>query len=158
MRRYSINQIASVITEDPDILAELDTTMDQTMEQQPPSNPVAIASATPDMVGTEPKEPIAKPSTAIEVEKQAEVMAGEDPDQDMMDQIRGQEEAQRQIDLERQRLLEPQMDELRSSMSSLGTGITQGAAATRTGNDSFSGLDRQMAKINAIVGNLEKQL
>ena len=158
MRQYSINQIASVITEDPDILTELDTTMDQTMEQQPPSNPTAIASATPDdIIEPKPNEPI-KPLTAIEVENQAEVMTGEDPDQEIMDQIRGQEEAQRQIDLERQRLLEPQMDELRGSMSSLGAGITQGAAATRTGNDSFSGLDKQMAKINAIVGNLEKQL
>ena len=64
---------------------------------------------------------------------------------------------QQQMDLERQQLFEPQMDELRNSMGSLGAGITQGAAATRTGSDAFSGLDRQMAEINAIVGNLEKQ-
>lgn len=149
MRRYSINQIASVITEDPDIMVELDTTMDQSMEQL--SSPTATEPIVPDNV-IEPE--IEKPLTAVETEKQVEILPGQDPDQAMMDQIRDQEEVQRQIDLERQRLLEPRMDELRGSMDSLGTGITQGIGAAKT---SFSGLDKQMAKINAIVGNLEKQ-
>lgn len=152
MNRYSINQIASVITEDPDIIVELDAAMNPSMNRSPITDPATIVASTP----TDIKPEINKPLTAIEVEKQAEI-TGEEPDQEMVNQIRDQEKIQQQMDLERQRLLEPQMNRLRGSMDTLGTGITQGAAASRAGNDTFSNLDQQMDQINSIVGDLEKQ-
>lgn len=163
MGRYSIDYIASVITEDPDILIELDSSMDKPMDNEVAGDAASIDAAVPeseplDQSVTEPEAGDDKPLTAVEVEKQAEEMAGVDPESEVADQIKAQEEAQRQMELERQKLLQPQMQELRNSMGALGTGITQGTAAAQTGGEAFSGLDDQMAKINAILGQLENQI
>lgn len=162
MQRYSIANIASIITEDPDILAELDSSMDQSMEEPAGGDPAVVAATPPepekDRSVVEPKIGDEKPLQAAEVEKQAEEIAGENPDQQITDQIKAQEEAQMAMDMERRKLLEPQMAKLNADMDSLGTGITQGLAGAQAGGEAFSNLDSQMASINAIIGQLEKQL
>lgn len=155
--RYSIGDVARVITEDPDILRELDSSMDQSLGEPAPVPEVAVP-AEPDKSVTEPEVGEEKPLTAVDVERQAEDIAGEEPDQQVKDQIKAQEDAQRAQEMERRKLLEPQMSELQTSMDQLGTGITQGAAAARTGGDAFQGLDGNMSAIQAILKNLENQI
>lgn len=131
--------------------------MDQSMEEPAAPN---IPTQRPeiDRSVTEPEAGEEKPLTATEVEKQAEDVAGEDPDQAVKDQIKAQQEIEQKQQMERRKMLEPQMQELQTSMDKLGTGITQGTAAARTGGEAFQGLDQDMAAIQAILQNLEKQL
>lgn len=156
--RYSIDDIARVITEDPDILTELDTSMDQSMEEPAPGPEIAAPEPEIDKSVVEPEVGEEKPLTAVDVEKQAEEVAGENPDQQVADQIKAQEEAERQQEMERRKLLQPQMQELQTSMDKLGTGITQGVAAANTGGEAFQGLGDDMAAIQAILKNLENQI
>jgi hypothetical protein len=155
--RYTINDIARVITEDPDILRELDSSIDKSLEE--PSTP-NIPIKEPDIKksATEPEVGEEKPLTALDVEKQAEDITGENPDQAIKDQIKAQEEAEKQQEIERQKILQPQMQELQTSMGQLGTGITQGAAAVKNGGEAFQGLDKNMSAIQALLQNLEKQI
>ena len=54
--------------------------------------------------------------------------------------------------------LEPQMQDLQTSIDTLGTGITQGASAAKQSGEAFNGLDKNMSAIQTILQNLEKQL
>jgi hypothetical protein len=138
--KYSISNIAKVITEDPDVLTELDASLNGPVQDLGDDN------------GME------KPLTSAEIEKQATDVAGEDPNQQVKDQIKAQEEAEQAQEQERRKLLEPQMQELQSSMGELGTGITQGIDAVETGGDAFQGLGDNMTAIQAILKNLEQQV
>jgi len=137
--RYSIDSIARVITEDPDILTELDASLNGPVQDLGDSG-------------------IDKPLTSAEIEKQATDVAGEDPDQQVKDQMKAQEDAERTQEQERRKLLEPQMDELQNSMGELDTGITQGIDAVETGGNAFQGLGDNMSAIRAILKNLEQQV
>lgn len=150
--KYSINDIAKVITEDPDIISELDSSIDTSLEE--PANTSALPSQSVAISKVGQKKPL----TATDVEKQATNIAGKNPDQQIKDQIKTQEETQRKQEKERQDMLEPQMQDLQTSMDTLGTGITQGASAAKQSGEAFNGLDKNMSAIQTILQNLEKEL
>lgn len=158
MNPWNVNHLASLLTEDPDILVELDSTMNTDMGASPPPETGVQDAQADDQSVMEPKAGEEKPLTAAEVDKQAEKVAGEKPDQEVADQIKAQQEADRQKELQRRQLLEPQMNDLNKSMDSLRTGITQGVSAAKTGGDAFGGLDKQLAQINSILSQLQKQM
>ena len=157
--RYSIADIARVITEDPNLLSELDSSIDPSTDE--PAGSVATAPITPgskiDKSVAEPEVDQEKPMAQLTDEWEEE-SAGEDPDQQMKDQTQAQEEAERQQEAERRKILEPQMQNLQTSMDTLGTDITRGVAAANQGDEAFSGLDKNMATIQTILKNLESQL
>lgn len=146
--RYSIRDIARVITEDPDIISELDSSMDTSLE----------APASPNKSVATSKVDQKKPLTATDIDEKATDIAGENPDSQIKDQIKAQEEIQRKQEEERHKTLEPQMQDLQTSIDTLGTGITQGASAAKQSGEAFNGLDKNMSAIQTILQNLEKQL
>jgi len=133
-----ISDIASIITEDPDILVELNSSMNSPMDAVDPG--------------------MEQPSTSTDVERQAEEIGGEDPDPQIRDQIRDQEEAGQQQQNERQRLIDPQMQELQDTVGQLDDNITQGVASIDKQNRAFNGLDSDMSAIQAILQSLETQI
>lgn len=152
MGRYSISYIASVITEDPDILTELDTTMDKPMgEISGPTFPTDKYIES-DIVEPEKESPL----SISDINRQSEVNG--EPNEAIADQIKAQEEIRMQMDQERQQLVQPQMDKLTNTMNTLDTDIAQGLMGAQANNTAFSDLDRQANSINAILGQLQKQL
>jgi hypothetical protein len=158
--KFSIGSIASLITEDPDILTELDSSLDRSLDDPGAANTMP---ATPDQDASvvEPEIGSDSPMSAIEVEKQATELTGgmadENPDQ-ITDQVKAQEEATRQQEMERQKLVQPQIDALGSSMTNLDTNVAQGLASAQKSTQTFAGLNDEMSQIQALLQQLEKQV
>lgn len=129
------SQIAALITEDPDILIEFDQQMDQPMDEVPPPTDTAVDN--------------------VDIEKQAKEIAGES-DRDVQKDIRDQEQRNAQRDLERRKVLEPQIRELEGSVRDVGRDITQGQAALASGQDRFNSLDSDMDTITSLLQALEQ--
>lgn len=132
--------IASVITDDPDIL-----------------NEEALATAPGMASGNTPGGSTSigadKPLTATEISQEAEDIAGnKDSSKQVEDQIKAQEEAKKAEQLERQRLIKPQIQRLDQSLNSLNTGVAQTQANAQ---QSGASLDTEMATIRTLLGNLE---
>jgi hypothetical protein len=142
MRRNQINTVASLITEDPDIFMELDAPMDASIEA-------------PEAPGAE------KPLDAVEIEKEADAIAGADSgdaDKEIAGELQAQQEAEQQAEQERQKLLQPQIDEITGLADVIGTGITQGQAQASGAGDAFSGLDKEMAALKTVIANIGKTM
>lgn len=133
--------IASVITDDPDIINE----------EAIPTAPGMASGETPGGASSD------KPMTDAEISQEAEDIAGnKDSSKQVADQLKSQEEAEKAAKLAQQRFVKPQLQKINQSLNKLGTGVTQGTqAATQTG-EQFNNLDTEMATIRTLLGGLEK--
>ena len=94
-----------------------------------------------------------KPMTASEMSQEAENITGnKDSAKQVEDQLKAQEEAKKAEQLERQRLIKPQIQRLDQSLNNLNTGVAQTQANAQ---QSGANLDTEMATIRTLLGNLE---
>lgn len=145
MTPNQVTAIADLITGDPDVFAE-----------------EAIGTGNMTMAGSEmatTKLQTQKPLNSIEVERQARDIGGTDPAANIVsDQIKAQQDLQKQQDAQRQQVLEPQLQQLNTAMDSLQTQVQQGKQATVAGNQQYTDLDSELAKVNTLMGGIQKQL
>lgn len=136
--------LASAITDDPDILNE-----------EALAAGVAPGMASGETPGGAPGAD--KPMSAMEISQEAEDIAGnEDSSKQVEEQLKAQEEAKKAEELERQRIIKPQMQKLNASLDKLGTGVTQGTQNAQNTGEQFKNLDTEMTTIRTLLGNLEK--
>jgi len=137
MTNLQIQQVASMLTDDPDILLEND--MDNEQDVVEP--------------GAE------KPLSPTEIDKEAMDAAGsEDASQEVADQLKQQQDLQKQQDTERQRILEPQLQDLNTTMGALQAGVLQGKDQSDSSNQAFSQMDQELGSLQALIQNLEKSI
>jgi chromosome segregation ATPase len=154
MRRNQVRHIAALLTEDPDVFMELDTSMDPEMDA--PAGPGMDDQQ--NMVEPEAEE---KPLNATEIEKEADEIAGDDAgnaDAEIANELKAQQEAEMQAAQERQEMMQPQIDKLNSSLANIQTGLTQGQAQATDANQAFGGLDQEMAALKQVVANIGKTM
>lgn len=156
MRRNQVRHIAALLTEDPDVFMELDTSMDPGGMDEPAGPGMADQQ---NMVEPEAEEE--KPLNATEIEKEADEIAGDDAgnaDAEIANELKAQQEAEMQAAQERKEMMQPQIDKLNSSLSNIQTGLTQGQAQATDANQAFSGLDQEMAALKQLVANIGKTM
>lgn len=155
MERQRIKYIATLITEDPDIFMEVDASMNTSMD----SNPAGADLASD--IGPQQEEQGDKPLDELEIQKQADEIAGDDAgdaDRQIADQLKAQQNAEQEMMQQRREMLEPEMDKLDSGMNALQTGVTQGRAQAADAGEAFNGLDQEMAELKAVIANVGKSL
>ena len=125
--RVSIVQyLESVLTDDPDTILELDTTMNQPMDSG------AIASP-----------PSASTLDSVEVEL----------DQEDNEIVHDQEDQQREM---RAKMLKPQLDVLNKSLDKMDDGLMQNQKVASNVDDRSSALDRELINIQNMMQQLER--
>lgn len=132
MTNHEINTIASMLTDDPDLFLE-------------------------DMAGN-----LSNPAGQVQNLDTSDIdqnpMDMENPDSALDDQVKAQQEMEEEQEKEKQKLLKPQFDKLNTTMAGLQNGVMQGKQAAGTNATQFSNLDRSMTDLNALIGNLTKQI
>lgn len=99
------------------------------------------------------------PLTAAEIQKQAQDVAPEqNAAKDVANQLKAQQDAEEAQRQQRERIIQPQVQQLNQSLNRLGAGITQGKQATTTGNTQFGSLDKEMIGIRTLLQNLTKSI
>jgi len=132
MSEYNINKIARLITEDPDIFNEEASIPGQGMN---------------------------KPLNSAEISQEADNLTNTpDASNEVAQQMRQAQDAQKQNETERQRVLGPQMKNLNQAMNQLNTGLVQGQQAAAAGAKQFSGLDKSVNDINTMLQSLENNI
>lgn len=136
-----VDFVASVITEDPDIL-----------------NEEALATAPGMASGTTPGG-ANKPMTATELNQEAEEITGnKDLSKQVGDQLKAQEEQEKAARLEQQRIVKPQLQRLDQSLTKLDSGIKQGTQNASQVGDQYNNLDSEMTTIKTLINSLGKNL
>ncbi len=129
------DDIAKLITEDPDIFCE---SLDQTINNQA----------------------MDKPLTGMEIQKQSRDMSGDNniAAQELAKQLKGKQDLEKKQQLERQRLVTPQFNELQQEMQKLNSGITQGKQDMMSRGQQFQDLENEMTGVNSLIGSLSKSV
>lgn len=104
-------------------------------------------------------DPNLKPPTSTEINHDAEEIGGNEAGADIVaDQMELQKEIEKQQQVEHQRIVEPQLNNLQDALGDIGNGIMQGQQQTTAGNQAFQGLDKELAGVNTLLAGLEKTL
>lgn len=170
MKPNQIRLIAEMLTDHPDVFCEEASGMAagggmagsiSKPAPGPTAQPPKRAADAPTEIGAE--EPIDassdKPLSPADIEKQADQMGGMEAASDVMaDQMKVQQDMQRQQELEKQKMLKPQFDQLNAAMSGLQQGVLQGKQAASTGGEQFTNLEKEMTSLNTLLGGLQKQI
>lgn len=134
-----VNYIASVITDDPDILNE-------------EALPNTLGMSSMDMSSS-----MSKPMTSMEISQEANDIAGnDDSSREVEEQLKAKEDEKKAEQLEQQQIIKPQMQKLGQSFNKLDTGIAQGTQSAANSGEQFNNLDSEMTTIRTLLGNLEK--
>ncbi len=150
MKRHDIRRIASLLTEDPDVFMEDMAGSISTPGGDPTPKPGEQPASAPDAN---------KPLNATEIEKQATEVGGTPEAGDVVaDQMKMQQEMEKEQAQQRQQIMEPQFQQLNDTRGQLQTGVLQGKQATQTGGDQFGNLEKEMTSLNTLIGNLQKQV
>jgi hypothetical protein len=101
-----------------------------------------------------------KPLNATEIQKQAQDATGSETagSDEVANQLKLQQDMEKQAEQERQKIMEPQMQELHQAMQKLNTGVLQGKQQAMGGNEAFGGLEKEMTNINTLLGTMQKQI
>ncbi len=135
-----VNFIAAIITDDPDIINE----------EALPTSASMTSGATDGITSGSVAD---KPLSATEISNEADDIAGtKDAANDVHDQLKSKQDAEKAAELEKQRIIKPQIDRLNQSMDKLGTGITQNM---QTARQTGTNLDKEMTAIRTMLNNLE---
>ncbi len=162
MRPQQINLIAEMITDHPDVFCEEASGMTSPngMAGDLSASPAKQAAASPVSQSMDVDEGDVKPLNATEIQKKATDDTAENPAAAdiMADQMKIQQDMEKQQQVERQKILKPQFDELNSAMSGLQQGVLQGKQATMSGGEQFGALEKEMTSLNTLLGNIQKQV
>ncbi len=154
MNKYQVKLIAEMLTDDPDLFTE-DMGMSGSMSGASMSKPTARTADNP----TTAQPGAQKSMDATDLQKQARDVGGNDAASNVVaDQLKQQEDMERQAQVERDRILTPQFDRMTDAMSGLQQGVLQGKQATQTGNQQFTDLEKEMTSLNTLVGNIQTQI
>lgn len=130
-----IKYLESVLTDDPNILIELDASMDQPMD----AGNAAAVTPTTDMD--------AKMDMDSELE---DTFVDETQDEHLEDNILDREREMRS------KMLKPQMDTLNKSLDKMDDGLMQNQKVTANADDRSVALDREIANIKTMMQQLER--
>jgi hypothetical protein len=133
-----IVHISKLLTEDPDVFAELDQSLDHRMTDSPE---VDVRSAIE-------KDPM----DASEIDAEVETTREEDPEQEIADQVRAQREAEEDEHLQRAKLVKPQFAGLNQNLDQLETGIR---ADERMRDDKATALNQELLNMKSLLRRLE---
>ena len=133
-----INYIASIITDDPDVLNE---------EALPN---IGNNAGTPPIPGAD------KSLTSAEINQKAHDLTNNDASKEIETQLKTQEDIKKAEEDQNQRIIQPQFQRLQQSLNKLNTGVHQGRQATITGGEQFNNLDKEMANIRTLLTSLGK--
>jgi len=128
-----VKYLESVLTDDPDIILELDASMDQPMDA---SNASAVT-----------------PTMDADAEMDAELedtFVDETNDEHLEDDL-----LDRERDI-RSKMLKPQIDTLNKSLDKMDDGLMQNQKVTSNADDRSMALDREIANIKAMMQQLER--
>jgi len=106
------------------------------------------------MMDTDPGSDI--PLTSTEITHQADNIADEETSDEVADELRAEQEEELAEKEQRQRMLEPQMDQMGKSIGALDQGISLGASQARDMDQSLGGLDTDMAALKTALQSFEK--
>lgn len=165
MKPNQIQTIAEMLTDHPDVFVEDMGSgpmgsggMSGNISKSTPSTPTkrtADAPTTQEPPNSEPNKPL----NATDIQKSADEAGGSPAAADVVaDQMKQQQEMEKQAQLERQKILQPQFAQLNTSMSKLQDGVLQGKQAATSGGEQFGDLEKEMTSLNTLLGNLQKQI
>ncbi len=100
-----------------------------------------------------------KPLTSAEIDRQATHQVGNNPanKDTAASRLKDKQDTTRQQARQRQKLLEPQFDQLNDLMAKLQTGVLQGQQAATTGGAQLGSLDKEVTDLETLLGGLQKQ-
>jgi hypothetical protein len=128
-----IKYLESVLTDDPDIILELDASMDQPMDA---SNAATVT-----------------PTADVDADMDAEL------EDTFVDETREDNLENNILDREqemRSKMLKPQIDTLNKSLDKMDDGLMQNQKVTSNADDRSMALDREIANIKAMMQQLER--
>lgn len=131
-------EIARLITEDPDVLSEVDASLDTSNVQVPSMDNSAIDST---------DQPI-----------DDELDDNDEQEKGLKDDLKAQQEVVDKA-MERQRdTIRPEVDDLEKEFSDLNTDALQSFEFLRSGNEQLKGLDKQFATVQQMLANVQGSL
>jgi hypothetical protein len=140
--------IARNLTEDPDIFLEFDAAMDQPLGEPPD------LGIDQDLV-----EPDDKPLDEMDIEREADEIAGDDSgdaDRQVARDLKHEQDAAQADEMQRREMLQPQFDQVDSSLGDLQAGVAKGTAMANDAGKSFGGLDKAMQQLKTLIAGLQK--
>lgn len=165
MTHRQISLIAEMLTDHPDVFTE-DIgggpmgSGGMSGDISKPSSVKRPADNPTDQESISATDPTAnKPLNSVEIEKQADEIGGNDVAADAMsNSLKMQQDMEKQQQVERQKIIQPQFDQLNSAMTGLQQGVLQGKQAATSGGEQFGALEKEMVGLNTLLGNLQKQM
>ncbi len=133
MKLINIQQIANLITEDPDIFCEMGGSMGGNIGQS--SGGIAPNGDDSNNIDLD------KPLTAAEIDQEAhDTTTNQEASDNVSDQLKMQQDMDKQQQETKKQVVEPQMRQLHQAMQKLNTGVLQGQQASSTGGEQFGAL------------------
>lgn len=81
-----------------------------------------------------------------------------DAQDDVQNSMQNQEQLEKDMEVQRRKMIDPQLKQLRTSMQSIDQEVLQGQNAIKNSTRSNNNLDRQVMQANSSINQLDKSL